>query len=67
MIPNWGVIPPIFINIINTKAGRAGEKINITNVKIYRYRPGGRGQVLKKNLPYTPITAFNLQPSTFNL
>ena len=26
MIPNWGVIPPIFINIINTKAGRAGKK-----------------------------------------
>ena len=31
----WGVIPPIFINIINTKAGRAGKILqNITNVNL---------------------------------
>ena len=46
--------PPKNIIIFNTKAGRAGKMLQTLNGRVggYRYR-----QVLKKSLPYTPITA----------
>ena len=41
--------------MLQTLNGRPGGR----GVGGYRYRLGGRGQVLKKTFPYTPITAFS--------